>query len=226
MSMILFNDTKDDIEAIIFDMDGVLLDSETITIECWRRAAKEIGIAKEDIDEANTACMGTNINDTILYLDKRYKEKVEGFDGATFRKRTSALFVEMSEGKPVPLMPYAKECLESLSGKNIRIALASSTREAVVRKELEQVDLLKYFESVTTGDMVGHSKPAPDIYLKAAASLGIAPEKCAAVEDSPNGATSAIRAGMKCILVPDKLEPSKALRSHIWKELKSLKELC
>ena len=224
--MILFNDTKDDIEAIIFDMDGVLLDSETMTIECWRKAAREIGIAKDDIDEANTACMGRNIADTVSYLDNRYKGIIAHFDGMTFRKRTSALFIEMSEGKPIPLMPYARECLEALAKTQLKIALASSTRESTVRKELAQVDLLRYFQTITTGDMVEHSKPAPDIYLKAASSLGIAPEKCVAVEDSPNGATSAVRAGIKCILVPDKLQPTNELRAAMWKVLPSLKAFC
>ena len=99
------------------------------------------GIAKDDIDEANTACMGRNIADTGSYLDNRYKGIIAHFDGMTFRKRTSALFIEMSEGKPIPLMPYARECLEALAKTPLKIALASSTRESTVRKELAQVDL-------------------------------------------------------------------------------------
>lgn len=220
--MILFNEN---IEAIIFDMDGVLLDSETISIESWRQAAAELGISKDDIDTAQMSCMGTNINDTVNYLDNRYKGKIEGFDGDTFRKRTSVIFAEMVNGKPVPLMPYARECLEALSKQNVKIALASSTRESTVRRQLSEVDLLKYFESITTGDMVEHSKPEPDIYLKACESIGVEAKNCAAVEDSPNGARSAISAGMKTIVIPDKLQPPADVEAKAFKILTSLKDL-
>ena len=108
-------------------------------------------------------------------------------------------------------MPFAKQTLEYLKDKGYRIALASSTRGPVVTRQLEKAGLLSFFESLSTGDQVSHSKPDPEIYKLACKSLNLPPKKCAAVEDSPNGIKSAKSAGLFTIMVPDRIEPDEEL---------------
>ncbi|MCQ2590684.1 MAG: HAD family phosphatase [Treponema sp.] len=207
------------IKAIVFDMDGVLLDSETICDRCWQIAAKEFNI--KDSTSIIRKCLGTNKTDSIQIIKN---ELGQDFDSETYLKRTSELFHQIEETEGVPLMPYVKECLEYLKGK-YRLALASSTREVTVRRQLTQVGIINYFETLTTGDMVTHSKPEPDIYIKACKSLGVKPEECIAIEDSPNGIKSGYAAGLKTIMVPDKIQPFDELMPYIWKVCKSLKQV-
>lgn len=194
------------IKAIIFDMDGVILDSESICDVVWEMAAKEKGLERSD--EVINLCRGTNKNDTILILKDFYGAN---FDAEYYLNRTSELFHEVEFSKGIPLMPYAKEILESFQ-KKYRIALASSTQGSTVRRQLGAHNLLPFFETMTTGEMVEHSKPDPEIYLMACKSLGLKPEECLAVEDSFNGIKSAYAAGMKCCMVPDKVQPDEEIR--------------
>ncbi len=208
------------IKAVIFDMDGVILDSETICARTWKEAGKEYKIAEEKSIELQTACLGTNKNDTCLIIKNILGND---FPSEKFLERTSQLFhdIEFSEG--IPLMPYARETLEKLHGR-YRIALASSTRGETVKRQLKAVNVIDFFETLTTGDMVNHSKPDPEIYRIACASLGLKPEECIAVEDSPNGIKSAYAAGLKTVMIPDKIQPDTTTASLCWKICQSLKE--
>lgn len=207
-----------EIKAIIFDMDGVLLDTETICDRAWELVAKEQNI-KNPL-EAISLCRGCNKTDSAQILRKCFGSD---FDAEFFLQRSSFYSHKIADEEGIPLMPYVKEALDYLSKKYI-IALASSTREAVVRKELSDAGLLNYFKTLTCGDMVVHSKPDPEIYLMACKSIGINPENCVAIEDSPNGVKSACAAGLKTIMVPDKVQPSEELLKILWKCCSSLKE--
>ena len=213
------------IDAVIFDMDGVLLDTETISFQAWRKAALEANLDTEDgIDAVQKMCMGRNRNDTIALLSSHYSA-VPNFEALPFLDRCSAYFREIADKDGIPLMPHVVECLDALKKRGVEIILASSTREVIVRKQLTDAGIIGYFKTITTGDMVEHSKPEPDIYLLAAKSIGANPKNCVAVEDSPNGAESAVRAEMKCVLVPDKIEPNEALKNRVWRVIPSLSEL-
>lgn len=196
-----------EIKAVIFDMDGVILDSETICDVVWEMAAREKGLERSN--EVINLCRGTNKNDTILILKDFYGAD---FDAEYFLNRSSELFHEVEFSKGIPLMPYAKEALEQLQ-KKYRIALASSTRGPTVRRQLGAHNLLDFFETMTTGEMVEHSKPDPEIYLMACKSLGLNPAECIAVEDSFNGIKSAHAAGMKCCMIPDKVQPTQEIKA-------------
>lgn len=207
------------IKAIVFDMDGVILDTETMVDKSWIIAAKEFNLPQ--IQDAMIACLGTNKNDTLDILNKKYGHLCNPQD---FLSRASELFHKLEFEEGIALMPYAKECLEYLKPK-YRIALASSTRNELVIRQLKNANVLEFFEVIVTGDMVLHSKPDPEIYLKACEELNIPPENCIAIEDSPNGLKSAFFAGLNTIMVPDKIQPNEELNQFIWKKCDSLKKV-
>ncbi len=208
------------LEAVIFDMDGVLLDSESICVLCWDRAASEMGL--DGIYNIYKKCIGTNVFDTKAILRASYGAD---FDADSFYARTSELFHVVEAEKGLSKMPYASECLEALKKAGFRLALASSTREATVRRQLKASGLLDFFETLTCGDSVQHSKPAPDVYINACASLALPPAACLAVEDSFNGVRSAVAAGMRCVMVPDQLAPTEEIKKLASAVLRDLSEL-
>ncbi len=206
-------------KGVIFDMDGVILDSETISDRTWLAAAKERGL-KIDIDLINM-CRGSNKNDTIAIFKKRFGED---FDGEGFLLRTSELFHQIEEKEGIPLMHYAKEILEYLKPR-YTLALASSTRGVTVERQLRTAGVIDFFETRTTGDMVVHSKPNPEIYQMACKSVGLEPSECYAIEDSLNGIKSAYAAGLKPIMVVDKIQPTEEIRKMCIAVFDSLEEV-
>ena len=213
------NSLSEKIKAIIFDMDGVILDSETISDITWKKAAEEKGLSIND--EVLNACRGTNKNDTMIILKKYYGSD---FDSEAFLERTSELFHMIEEKDGIPLMPYAKEILEYLKPR-YRLALASSTRGPTVERQLKTAGVIDYFETRTTGEMVIHSKPDPEIYLMACKSIGVEPAECAAIEDSLNGIKSAFAAGLNPVMVVDKIKPTEEIRKMCLEVFDSLEDL-
>ena len=211
---------EEKIRAVLFDMDGVLLDTESVCLICWQRAAEEYNI--KNIDQIFHQCVGRSRADTTKLLEK-YLSGPEA--AAAFRERTIVLFDVVEKERGLALMPHVKECLSCLKEKGYRLAVASSTRALKVHPQLKNAGIYDFFETITTGDMVSHSKPDPEIYLKAASSLNLRPEQCLAVEDSPNGVKSASSAGIKCIMVPDMIQPDEEIKKLAWKIIPSLKEI-
>jgi len=205
--------------AVIFDMDGVLFDTERLCADCWFEIAGEMGLPTEPVGRAIYACVGLNLNDTrsvvadILGADFPYED---------YRLRVSARMTQRMERDGIPVKPGVKEVLRFLKDSGYRIAIASSSRQETVRHHLEKAGIALFFETITSGDMVEHSKPLPDIYLKACESVGLAPQECYAVEDSPNGVRSAHSAGMQVIMVPDLIQPDEEIRSRICAQCESL----
>lgn len=210
------------IEAFVFDMDGILLDTESICEKTWIKAGKEFGIQDEKAMELFKKCIGTNKNDTLNILRTSLGAD---FAAQNFMEQTSIFFSEIEKSEGIALMPFAKQTLEYLKGKGYRLALASSTRGPVVTRQLKNASLLSFFESLSTGDKVSHSKPDPEIYKLACKSLNLPPEKCAAVEDSPNGIKSAKSAGLFTIMVPDRIEPDEELLKKVDFVCSSLNEV-
>lgn len=194
------------ISAVIFDMDGVIFDSERLVIECWKVVAEKYGI--ENIEEACFECLGINAALTKELMKKRYGET---FPYDVYKKEMSAIFHSRAAGGKLPQKKGIKELLTFLKENQILTAVASSTRREVVMRELEEGGLLPYFDRVICGDMVERSKPEPDIFLKACESLSIDATEAYAIEDSYNGIRAAFRAGMKPIMVPDLAEPTEEM---------------
>ena len=194
------------IGAVVFDMDGVIFDSERLVIECWKVVAEKYGI--ENIEEACFECLGINAALTKELMKKRYGET---FPYDVYKKEMSAIFHSRAAGGKLPQKKGIKELLTFLKENQIPTAVASSTRREVVMRELEEGGLLPYFDRVICGDMVERSKPEPDIFLKACESLSIDATEAYAIEDSYNGIRAAFRAGMKPIMVPDLAEPTEEM---------------
>lgn len=206
-------------KAIIFDMDGVILDSESICDIAWEIVCKNLNLP--DGNSIIQECRGTNKTDSCEIIKKHYGQD---FDAVHFLELSSIEFKKIENSKGIPLMPYAKEALDYLS-KKYPLALASSTRSETVNRQLGNLNLLSYFKTFTCGDMVVHSKPNPEIYLLSCKSLNLKPEECIAIEDSPNGVKSAYAAGIPVIMIPDKIQPTDEIKKLCWKILPSLKEI-
>lgn len=207
-------------ETVVFDMDGVLLDTERLCLDSWLAVAQAQGL--KGMEEVFLRCIGLNGNDTVRVVKEAYGEDFN-YDG--FRVQASAWFHDYIDKKGMPVKPGAVAILKWMKEQGWRVGLASSTREARVRSQLEQVGLLDYFSVVVTGDMVEHSKPLPDIYLIACRELGVKPEEAYAIEDSPNGIRSAHAAGMKPIMVPDMIAPQEEMERLSFRIMKDLREV-
>ena len=189
-------------KAVVFDMDGVLFDTERLCQESWIEVANRRGLP--DMEIIFPKCIGRNANDSRQIVLEAYGAD---FDYEVFRREASDWFWKYLEENGLPVKEGVRELLNWLKEQGWRIGLASSTRRSSVISHLEQAGIKDFFEEIITGDMVEHSKPLPDIYLLACRKLMVDPAETYAIEDSPNGIRSAYRAGMKPIMVPDLLSP-------------------
>lgn len=207
-------------KAVIFDMDGVILDSETMVFECWKVVADKYGI--KEIEDACTECLGINSVETKQRFLKRYGE---GFPYDTYKSEMSAMFHQRATEGKLQLKPGVKELLGFLKQEGFFIALATSTRKVVAEAELKAVGVLDFFDELVCGDMVEKSKPEPDIYLAAAKAIQQTPKDCYAIEDSYNGVRSAYGAGMDVIMVIDRLQPNDEMKEKCFSICSSLTEV-
>lgn len=201
---------------IVFDMDGVLFDTQKIYCRAWEEAAGVLGIP--DIGEPLVRCMGMNRNDQEAILGEYYHGDFP-FDDF-YREKDAAFDRILALG--VPLMKGTREILEFLRKKSAKVAIASSSRIGMVEDNLRNTGLTVFFDKIVGGNLVTHSKPNPEIYLKACELLGVKPEETFAVEDSYNGIRAASAAGMKVIMVPDMQPPTKETDELIYAKFDSL----
>lgn len=194
-------------KAVVFDMDGVLFDTERLCMEAWSIVAKKMGISGMDVIAGQ--CIGLNSQDTKELVLAHYGQN---FDYELFRGRVSEWVHGEIGKKGLPVKMGVKKILPYLQQTGYRIGLASSSSYASVVSHLKEAEVIDYFQVIITGDMIEHSKPRPDIYLLACKKLGVKPELAYAIEDSPNGIRAAHSAGMKPIMVPDLVEPDSEMK--------------
>lgn len=207
-------------KAVVFDMDGVLFDTEVLCMKSWMAVAKRNGLQR--MEEVFPQCIGLNSNDSRSIVMKAYGDD---FDYPGFREQAAAWQREYLEKYGLPIKPGLEEILGWLKTSGFAVGLASSTRSSSVFGHLDQAGILDCFSVVITGDMVEHSKPRPDIYLLACSQLGVKPQEAYAIEDSPNGVRSAHAAGMHTVMVPDMIPPDEEMKRLSRVILKDLLEV-
>jgi HAD superfamily hydrolase (TIGR01509 family) len=195
------------IKAVLFDMDGLLIDTEAVYIEAYHAAAETFGV------EMSMALCHAMIGVPRVECDAMIQDhfgrefRVDHFL-LCFREHAKRL---MAVG--VPVKPGACELLAWLGACGLPLAVASSARTSTVQTLLGRAGLLGHFKAIATREDVERPKPYPDVYLEAARRLGAAPERCVAFEDSSVGLTAAHAAGTMAIMVPDILKPSDEIRA-------------
>ncbi|MCB9852283.1 MAG: HAD family phosphatase [Phycisphaerales bacterium] len=180
------------IQAVIFDMDGVLVDSYAPHLESWRVLAKEIGA--EISDEQFDHTFGRTSRDIIRMLfDVTDDDRVRAYD-----ERKESLYRDIVRDN-VPEMPGATALLERLATKGITLAVGTSGPRENINLVCDGLGWNELLRVRVTGADVTHGKPDPEIFLQGASRLGVAPDKCVVVEDAPAGIEAAKRGGMRCI---------------------------
>lgn len=186
--------------AVIFDMDGVLIDSERIVLESFGYAGKMTGIPNTE----RMAIIGLGLNDEAWMVRLRQEF---GADADAVLKYSEEYMDRFYASNAAPAKKGALELLKSLQSRGVPTAVASSSPLPAVKSRLEKAALLPYFNVIISGDMVARSKPEPDIFLEAARRLGRPARTCFVIEDSQNGLRAGRAAGCHVLFVPDLWRP-------------------
>jgi HAD superfamily hydrolase (TIGR01509 family) len=183
--------------AVVFDLDGVLVESEQV----WDAAREELVRERGGMwdDDATTDMMGMSSKEWSRYMYDRLGVPMDPdeIDDDVVRRVASAY------ERNLPLLPHAVETVRELAGR-WPLGVASSSNRPIIELVLDRSDLRQCFAAVVSSEEVAHGKPAPDVYLAAARELGVAAADCVAVEDSTNGIKAAVAAGMRTIAVPNR----------------------
>jgi HAD superfamily hydrolase (TIGR01509 family) len=185
------------IEAVVFDLDGVLIDSEQVWVAAREQLVRERGGRWHDGDQRDMMGMSSNEWSRYMHDELELAEPPEEINNEVVR-RMSDLYREH-----MPLLPGAREAVARLAGR-WPLGLASSSNRPIIELVLELAGLTGCFRVTVSSEEVGRGKPAPDVYLEAARRLGCAAERCAAIEDSHNGIRSANAAGMCVLAIPNR----------------------
>ena len=188
------------IEAVIFDLDGLLIDSEQVWDDIRREFVAERGGHWRD--SAQRDMMGMSSNEWSRYV----REELGVDVSAQEISREVAGRVDASYRRHIPLLPGAREAVERIA-RRWPLGLATSSNRELIDLVLDHAGLAPFFQATVSSEEVGRGKPAPDVYLEAARRLGAAPGSCSAVEDSHNGIRAAVSAGMRVIAIPNRLYP-------------------
>lgn len=186
------------IEAVIFDLDGVIVSTDDCHYRAWKRMADEEGIYFDR--EINNRLRGVSRMASLdIVLERANREYSEDEKQALAEKKNNYYKELICKLTPNDILPGAMETLEELKKNGIKIAIGSSSKNTSII--LKQIGLDTYFDAVSDGNNITHSKPNPEVFLKAAEMLGVAPENCMVVEDADAGIEAGKRAGMKTLSV-------------------------
>jgi len=208
------------IKAIVFDMDGLMFDTERLTIQAWDYAGEKLGIGKMGHMVYKT--LGMSIESARKVFIEEYGDKVVEED---LSENAKDFLHDYFNEYGIPMKPGLIELLEYLKQNNYKIAVATSSNEEVALSHFKRSNITEYFDVIVCGDMVKNSKPAPDIYLKASELLDVIPSECLALEDSPNGIKSAFSAQLKPVMIPDLIEPTEEILGILHSNLTNLYEV-
>ena len=207
-------------DGVVFDVDGVLFDTERLGRSVWTEIGAEMGCPQAA--ENYLHFVGRSRADNLVEMARLFGPD---FPGEAFMANCSQRAMERMVRDGVPLKEGVHEILDFLKERNIPVALATSTYRDRTLLRMEMTGLGHYFQSMTTGDQVRQSKPHPEIYQMACRDLGVDPARTLAVEDSRNGILSAHGAGMMPVMIPDLIPPTPELEELLFRRFDSLLEL-
>ena len=198
--------------AVIFDMDGVLVDSEPMHIEAMRQVLAPHGVEYTDAD--NEQFFGFTDLEVFRTLNG---ERGLTLDAIALTRRRAETIVEFTRAKSIPPMPGVPDVIHELHQAGYRLALASSSAIEIIEATLEVLGITPRFDVVVSGLTIGRGKPAPDIFLATAQRLGVPPSRCLVIEDSRNGLLAAKAAGTACAAIPCPAPRGQDLKEADWR---------
>jgi DNA helicase-2/ATP-dependent DNA helicase PcrA len=208
------------ISAVIFDLDGTLIDTEKYYLQCWMEAIQKFGYPVTREQAYNLRSLGRPFAQE--YFRKLYGEDFPYQEVRSERKR---LVREEVKKHGVEVKPGVHEILTFLREKQITTAIATAAELEHTTRLLKETGLFDHFDNIVSAHMVEQGKPAPDVYLYACRELDLEPADCLAVEDSPNGVKSAAAAGCKVVMVPDMTEPDEQLNRLLYAKVEVISEI-
>ena len=220
MSYICYKEKTNTIHGVLFDMDGVVLNTEKLYARFWAEAAHALGYPM-----TYEQALGMRSLNSAAGQAKLESYFGPGVSRAEMRKKRVELMDAYVAQFGVEAKPGIHELLDYLKGQGIRTAIATSSPMERAKSYLDSLGLTTKFDCICSGHDVAQGKPAPDIYLKAAASIGVLPENCLAIEDAPAGIESAHRAGCWPVLVPDLDGTNEEMRKTLYAEADSLLDI-
>lgn len=220
MAVTIYKEKTAPIYGVLFDMDGVVLDTEKLYARFWAEAAHALGYPMTYEQALGMRSLNSQAG----------QEKLESYFGpgvsrAVMRDKRVELMDAFVAENGIDPKPGIHELLDALKERGIKTAIATSSPMDRATAYLSRLGLLEKFDCICSGHEVKQGKPAPDIYLYAAASIGVAPENCLAIEDSPAGIESAYRAGCMPVLVPDLDGSTEEMRKILFAEADCLTDL-
>ena len=205
------------IRGIVFDMDGLMFDTERLVLEAWQVAGGQAGYTVDSSLVVQT--LGLNAEDTKrVFMDALGP----AFDFYSVRNTRDAHVRSRIGREGVPVKPGLAALLNFLKTNGYKMTVATSSEKEKAMLYFENAGIADFFEGIVCGEMIARGKPEPDIYLKACEILGVAPCECIALEDSPAGVQSAYLAGMKPVMIPDLAVPDEATEAMLFAKLPAL----
>lgn len=208
------------INAVIFDQDGLMFDTERVSSEAWKITGDEFGFHVEE--SFLCTIRGAGEQDVIEKGRRAFGDEV---DFPAFRRRKREIFAKLLEERGVPVKPGLKELLSYLRENGYKTAVATASQRERTLMNLREAGIEECFDYMITGDMVTRAKPDPELFLTAAKMLGETPEHCIVLEDSLNGVEAGLRGGFVTIMVPDLTQPDEELRRRLNRVCGSLCEV-
>lgn len=208
------------IEALIFDMDGLLFDSERVVQRSWNIAGNELGFGLVGENIYNT--LGMNLKSRTDYFKRVYGMD---FPMDRFAERTREIYYAIAREEGVPLKPGVRALLEYGKQHGYKMGVATSSRQEHAVNAMKEKGIYDYFNNCVFGDMVENAKPDPEIYETACKRLGTEAQNAMALEDAPNGIRSASQAGMYAVMIPDLVQPDEVMKRTAYRICGNLYEV-
>lgn len=199
------------ISGVIFDMDGLMTDTERLYIDLWCQILREQGM--EERREVVTRCIGMDHSKMRSYIKDTLGEE---FDYLSVLGEVGKRSERYCQEHGIPVKPGLYELLDALDAQKIPYAVATSSRGVGARSKLQKIGVLSRLRGLVTGDMVEKGKPDPEIFIRAAQALQLPPGECLVLEDSPHGILAAHQAGCLPMMIPDLWQPDSEVKSMLY----------